>query len=200
MRPKAGRRQWLSGAVGPRQAGGHHLCEGAGTVADRVFGVFVHFTEGFLPARRAEHRVIAEALVAARRPHRLPVHTAHEGFRMTVRPAQAQRGDEPGARSVASAVSAYTRAMAAAKSFVGPAQRAECTPGWPFSAATQKPESSDSAGNPLARAAACALMRALPTKSGASSAGSGRPRAPADTSAMPKGASSASISRSLPGL
>src|SRR6185437_12906006 len=166
MRPRAGRRQWLSGAVGPRQAGGHHLCEGAGTVADRVFGVFVHFTEGFLPARRAEHRVIAEALVAARRPHRLPVHTAHEGFRMTVRPAQ----------------------------------RAECTPGWPFSAATQKPESSDSAGNPLARAAACALMRALPTKSGASSAGSGRPRAPADTSAMPKGASSASISRSLPGL
>ena len=61
------------------------------------------------------------------------------------------------------------------------AQSAVCTPGAPPSASTSIPESSASAGSPLPRAAACALIRALPTKLSSVSAGSGSPRVPADT-------------------
>src|SRR4051794_3698496 len=85
---------------------------------------------------------------------------------------QAPRSVLPAAS--ASASSACTRAIAPAKSLSGPAQRAESTPGAPPNAATQKPESSASAGSPVAAQAATAFSRALPAKSGSVSSGSGR--------------------------
>ena len=54
-----------------------------------------------------------------------------------------------------------SRAMAAAKSFDGPPQRAEKIPGAPPSAATTKPESSANAGRPEAAAAALRRAREL---------------------------------------
>ena len=103
-------------------------------------------------------------------------------------------------RSAVSPIVRLTRSIAPEKSLAGPAQRAEKTPGAPHRAATQKPLSSASAGRLLPRAAAKALMRALPTKSGASSKGSGKPSAPAETTAISCGRSSSASSASLPEL
>ena len=47
-------------------------------------------------AIRLEHRIIAEALVAARRPDKCTFHFTAEILRMTVGPAQAQNGNEAG--------------------------------------------------------------------------------------------------------
>ena len=55
----------------------------------------------------------------------------------------------------------------------GPFQRAERTPGIWFSASTSSPESSASAGSPVAATAARALSSALPAKVRSVSAGSG---------------------------
>ena len=57
----------------------------------------VHFAEVRRAAGREEHRVVAEALVAARRPDRGAVDAADEGLGVPVRPGEAQRRDEPGA-------------------------------------------------------------------------------------------------------
>ena len=48
-------------------------------------------------AARHEHRIVAEALVAARRPDRRAVDAADEGLGVAVRPGEAQCGDKPGA-------------------------------------------------------------------------------------------------------
>src|ERR1700761_831837 len=73
-------------------------------------------------------------------------------------------------------------------------------PGAPLSAETAMPESSASAGTPAAWAAASALSSALAMKVRPVSSGSGSPRSPAELTFAPKGASSSTISRSLPGL
>src|SRR5262245_53318172 len=73
-------------------------------------------------------------------------------------------------------------------------------PGWPPSASTARPESSENAGNDVAAAAASALMRALAANVEPGSSGSARPSSPAETASTPYGASRSRISRSLPGL
>src|SRR5216684_8218749 len=73
-------------------------------------------------------------------------------------------------------------------------------PGSPPSAGTTRPESSAKAGKPVASAAACALSAAFASKVAPVSSGSATPSASADESVTPKGAISAAISRSLPGL
>src|SRR3954470_23565308 len=56
----------------------------------------VHLAEGLLVAGGDEHRVVAEAPLAARRPDQNAVDPALEPFAMAVRPAQGQRTDEMG--------------------------------------------------------------------------------------------------------
>src|SRR6185312_4067432 len=71
-------------------------------------------------------------------------------------------------------------------------------PGAPFSACTTMPESSASAGSLAPSAAARALSSALASKLMPVSSGSGRLSALALTTSTPNGATSSSISRSLP--
>src|SRR6266851_849277 len=73
-------------------------------------------------------------------------------------------------------------------------------PGAPPRAGTTSPESSASAGNPLAPAAARAFNSAFSSKLAPVSSGSGRPSAAAPIVSTPNGPSSAAISSSLPGL
>src|SRR5215469_4758976 len=73
-------------------------------------------------------------------------------------------------------------------------------PGAPPSAGTTNPESSASAGRPVALAAAWDLSAALPSKVGAVSSGSGRPSAAAPSASTRYGASNAAISVILPAL
>src|SRR5215472_19209441 len=73
-------------------------------------------------------------------------------------------------------------------------------PGAPLSAGTTRPESSASAGNPLASAAALAFSPAFASKLSPLSSGSGRPSEDAAIVSTPNGASKAAISSILPGL
>src|SRR5438874_875373 len=73
-------------------------------------------------------------------------------------------------------------------------------PGAPPSAGTTSPESSASAGTPLASAASRAFSTAFFSKVAPVSSGSGRPSAPAPTASTRYGASRSPISTILPGL
>src|SRR5437660_540763 len=53
-----------------------------------------HFSEGEIITVRQKHRVVAEALLAARRPDQRAVDAALEFLHMAVRPGGAQRRDE----------------------------------------------------------------------------------------------------------
>ena len=103
-------------------------------------------------------------------------------------------------RSAVSPKASWSLRMAARKSRVRPAQRAEWIPGRHESARTSSPESSASAGWPDARAAASALMIALAAKLTPFSAGSESPSSPAPRASTPKSESNAAISSTLPGL
>ena len=180
----------------------HKLGECAGAVADGVLRRRLHLAEGQRSAARQEHRVVAETTLAARGPHRLAIDPADKRLGVPVRPGEAQRRDEPRTpvrRCRPSA--ACTRAMAAAKSLSGPAQRAECTPGAPPSAATQKPESSASAGNAARRRRCQRLDPRVADEVRRVLLGFGQAEgAGGDTPQMPYGRSRSAISRSLPGL
>ena len=58
------------------------------------FLVGAHLPEGALKAVGLEQRIVAEALLAARRPHRDAVDAALEFFHVAVRPGETERGDE----------------------------------------------------------------------------------------------------------
>src|SRR5437870_1635519 len=73
-------------------------------------------------------------------------------------------------------------------------------PGRPPSAGTTRPESSASAGSPVAAAAALAFNAALASKLSPVSSGSGIPSEATETKMMAKGASSVPISSTLPEL
>ena len=89
-----------------------------------------HLAEGAVEAVGQEQRVVAEAVVAARRPDDDAIDAALEVLDMAVGPGQAERGDEMRAplsacgRCVRLKV-VWMRFMAARKSLSGPAQRAE---------------------------------------------------------------------------
>ena len=84
------------------------------------------------------------------------------------------------------ASSSWIRFMPTMASRVGPSQSAVWRPGWPSSAATLRPESSASAGRPLARVAASAFKVAFSSNVVPVSSGAGRPRSAADTISTPK--------------
>ena len=64
----------------------------------RVFALRLHLAECFLVAVRHEHRVVAEALVSARRPDEFAVDPAFEIFDVAIGPGKRKTADEMGAR------------------------------------------------------------------------------------------------------
>ena len=79
----------------------------------------------------------------------------------------------------------HTFCIAMPKSLSGPAQRAEKRPGSPFSASTQRPLSSASAGRPLRSAACIAFSSAFAMKVVPVSSGSGRSSDAAEIGSIP---------------
>src|SRR3990167_444570 len=92
------------------------------------------------------------------------------------------------------------RRMPTVASRVGPSQSAVNRPGWSSRAFTLRPESSASAGSPLARVAASALMVAFSSKVTPVSSGDGRPSSSAETISTPNAPSMVRISPALPRL
>src|SRR3546814_13631978 len=82
----------LAGRSG--EAGGDELPESVGAVADGVLRRGVELAEGRVMAVRPEHRVVAEAAFAARRPDEGAVHRPLEGLDMPVRPGARQGAGE----------------------------------------------------------------------------------------------------------
>src|SRR3546814_13833623 len=62
--------------------------------ADRVFGVGIHLAEGLVAAIGQEDGIVAEPLVAARRPDERAVDPAFEPFDMADGPGERERADE----------------------------------------------------------------------------------------------------------
>ncbi len=160
-----------------RKADLRQLDEGAGAVrqpeTERRQAVLLdagHFAEGARMSIGQEHRIVAEAGGAARRPHQRSVGARLDFLEMIVGPGDAQRGDEMRLAPLRGVVAPRScsrrsiRVIAAVKSLFGPAQRAEKIPGAPSSASTTSPESSAKAGSCAALAAATALIRALAPK------------------------------------
>jgi hypothetical protein len=71
--------------------------EGLGPVRDLVLGVGIHLAKGLLASIGQEHRIIAEAAFAARRPDQRPMHLAFEILDMAVGPGDLEHADEMGA-------------------------------------------------------------------------------------------------------
>ena len=144
-------------------------------------------TEGHVVTVGLEHRVVAVPAVAAHRPDALPLDRALEDLVVPVRPGQHQRAAEarrPGlaARSTArarprSGVIACTKSRPAGR--LGPVGGMHAR----ARRRARRPRSRNRRPAPAGRwprAAACALIRALPTKVSSVSAGSGSPSAAAD--------------------
>ncbi len=134
-----------------RQQGTHRLT----AVADRVLLLCAHLRGRHLVAVRLNDRVVAEAVGARGARAAGGRQTAPSTTRST-RPgttsaaAQAKcapRGARRGRRRAGRAAASRLAVVAVA---AGPA-RAESTPGIPFSASTQSPESSATAGSPVSR-------------------------------------------------
>ena len=185
------------------------LRERVGAVADRVLFRRVDLAEGLVVAGGDEHRVVAEALVAARRPDQRAVDPAFEALDLAVvgpgeRQARRRNARRGPASGPAASTSRQTRSIAAAEVAVaglvlGPARREDAR------AAVERVDAQPAVvgergqaatGRPLSRA----FKSALSTKVLPISSGSGRPSSAAPTQSMPSGASSSPISRSLPGI
>ncbi len=78
-----------------REARDQQLGERARPVADGVLLGRIDLAERLPAAARHEHRIVAKTLVAARRPDRRAVDAADEGLGVSIRPGEAQCGDEP---------------------------------------------------------------------------------------------------------
>src|SRR3546814_19883264 len=100
----------LAGRSG--EAGGDELPESVGAVADGVLRRGVELAEGRVMAVRPEHRVVAEAAFAARRPDEGAVHRALEGLDMPVRP-----GERPGAGELRAAAGTVGTTLLGARFF-----------------------------------------------------------------------------------
>src|SRR4051812_3462287 len=74
----------------------HQLAKCIGPVAHRMLRVRLHLAEGLLMPCRHEDRIVAEAVLAARRPDEGAVDAAFEPFAMAVGPAQGEGADEMG--------------------------------------------------------------------------------------------------------
>ena len=141
------------------------LLEGPRPVGQRLLLLRRHLAEGAPVAIGDEDRVVAEAVPAARRKRERPRPPAPPRSR-NGRPARRgparrrSRPRRPWSRALAPPSSASMRSMATRKFLAGPRPaRREKMPGAPSSAGTTRPESSASAGSPLASVAARALER-----------------------------------------
>ena len=73
----------------------HELAERVGTMADRMFELRIQLAEGPPVAHGHEHRVVAEAAIASRRPNQRAVDAALEGLGLTVvGPGNGERAGE----------------------------------------------------------------------------------------------------------
>src|SRR4051794_29291625 len=79
------------------EAGGDELLERARAVADGVLRRRLHLAERDGVSVRDEHRIVTEAVIAARRPHQRAVRFATKAFLMAVGPCEREHGDEAGA-------------------------------------------------------------------------------------------------------
>src|SRR5258708_25153148 len=70
--------------------------KGAGAVRKVRLLVRLHLAEGALVAKRHEHRVVAEAVGAARRPHQRALDLAAEDLAPPIGEGETEHGDEPG--------------------------------------------------------------------------------------------------------
>jgi hypothetical protein len=168
------------------------------------FSIAGHLAEGRVVSVGQEHRIVAEAGGAARRPDQRAVDARLEFLEMAVGPGDAQRRDEMRARcsGVARRVPAAGVRSASSRGEIlvlaGPARRIDAG-----RAVERVDHQSGIVGErrqPPPCAAASALMRALARNVVPVSSGSPRPSSPADTASTPCGASSSRISASLPGL
>ena len=189
-----------SPAAGSRRAG--QLAEGSRAMADGVLASGSISPKVCVMAVGHEDRVVAEAVCAARRPHQGPVDLAFDGLDMAVGPGERQRADETCAAVVrlptlpSRRPAPWRRAKSALRA--RPARRIDA--GRAVQRRDREPGIVGERRQPGRSAAARALSSALATKLVPVSSGSGRPSAPADTTSSPNGASSAAISRTLPGL
>ena len=161
-------------------------------MGQRLFLLRRHFAEGACVAVGDEDRVVTEAMLAARRKRQSSIDAAFDGLAVTVRPAERERADEIGRRA-----NGLDARAPPTPSRYGPSPRENPSPAPPSgrnrcrarrrAPSTTRPESSASAGSPLAWAAARALSAALAMKVSPVSSGSARPSADAPTASMPRG-------------
>ena len=189
-------------------SGRHELAEGVGAVAHLVLHRGVELAERLLVADRHEHRVVAEAAVAARRPHERSVDPAVERLGLAVvGPGDRQRAGEVGGAAPRRARSLRLRA----RPFPSRASSRDCRPRLPPSARRKCPAGREAhrrtgrcrrraRASPERSAASRAFKSALSAKVLPISSGSGRPSSSAPTQAIPSGSIRAAISRNLPGL
>src|SRR6267378_2229743 len=77
--------RWVRGFTSsPWKRGLDELCESAGAVADFVLFRGIHLAESERTAGRYEHRVIAEASIAPRRPDQVALDLAAEQLDMDI--------------------------------------------------------------------------------------------------------------------
>ncbi len=145
---------------------GHHRPEGPAAVADGILLGRRQLRGGAHLALRNEDRVVAETV----RPPAWRSTPRRGGPRRRARrrpggPARRRRRSARcGAASGTSPSWSSSSSRFATSSPCPPDHRAENTPGAPPSTSTQMPESSASAGSPVARATARALIRAFSAK------------------------------------
>ena len=164
----------VAGRTGPRRLPAqqlphhrHQSAERLAAVADRVLLLRGQLGAGAGLAVRLEDRVVAEAVGAGRG---VRAGCRAGGPRRRVRCRRAGRGRRrrrSGRRGAGCRCRRAGRAAGrrlAASSPWRPAQRAEKMPGAPPSTSTHRPESSATAGRPVAWARACALSRAFSAK------------------------------------
>src|SRR5438477_12744984 len=70
------------------------LPESYGAVRDFMLGIWVHFAKGHIMSFGQEHRIIAKAMFAARRPDERAMDLAFEILDMAVGPGNRQHADE----------------------------------------------------------------------------------------------------------
>src|SRR5207247_4626858 len=73
------------------------LPESYGAVRDFMLGIWVHFAKGHITSLGQEHRIIAKAMLAARRPDERAMDLAFEILDMAVGPGNRQHAYEMGA-------------------------------------------------------------------------------------------------------
>ncbi len=169
----------------------------------RQFFFVAHLAEGAVFARRHEHRIVAKALLPARRPHDAPRAPRPRSSRSRHRARQAPARTRSARRNRARPwLGVRPRPFPWPARNLDPARpsgpkRCRDRRLKPRPPAPNRPPAP--AGQTLAPPPGPSKGR-CPTKVASVSSGSGSPKSPADTASTPRGASSAPISRTFPAL